>query len=55
MGAVEWFTVRITAKQLAWLIRLCEWHLQDSQNEIAKERSRKMLWCLTRWTKKEGN
>jgi hypothetical protein len=48
-----WFQMRITKRQLAHLEMLCRFHLQLSENDRAKDGTRKLLYCLERWPHKE--
>ena len=51
---VEWFTIRITKKQLEWMKLLCRFHLAETGNDRAKYYTEKLMWCLDKWPKKEA-
>ncbi len=46
---VEWFSLRLTRKQLFHIEILCRFHLQLSDNEKAKKLTKKLQWCLKHW------
>lgn len=47
----KWYTITLTGKQLWFMELLCKFHLSESNNEYAKDRTRKLLWCLEHWKK----
>jgi len=49
---VEWFDVKLTSKQLRDFKMICDFHLQNSDNEKAKEANRKLQWCLKHWCRR---
>jgi len=46
-----WYETPITRKQLDHLDLLCRFHLAESQNDCAKEETRRLQHCLKYWPK----
>jgi hypothetical protein len=46
-----WFTIYLGTRQLSHLKMICNFHLNESENEKAKEATRKLLFCLERFPK----
>lgn len=46
---VEWYSVKLTAKQLEHMKMLCRFHVAESQNEYAIKLTKKLQWCLDHW------
>ena len=48
-GPHFWITFDMTPKQLEHIKLLCRFHLGLSENPHAKDRTKKLLYCLERW------
>lgn len=49
---IEWYTINLTRGQLEWIELLCRFHLDLSKNDHAKQKTSKLMYCLSRWPKK---
>ena len=45
-----WYSLDIGTRQMKHLKMLCNFHLQESENEKVKECTRKLLYCLNKFS-----